>query len=124
MTTIDPSQMLLGKALLKQLGINPGYPDNVTQHHTNKTRHATHSVKGKLSGRDNTPTPTADGIKMKTDIVDLGLPSQLDTFVTDNNDKTPNDINQNSKGAIANRSDIVTWAIVGAVIFGIYILTK
>jgi len=124
MTTIDPTLLALGREVMTQLGINPGFPDNITEHHKNKTKDKSNSVKGGSKGRDNTPTPKGDGIKKQTDLVDLGVTAQLDNYVTDNNNKTSNDIQQDVKGAIKNQSDLGNWGIAGALTIGLYLLTR
>jgi len=121
---MDPSLMKLGKDVMKQMGVNPGFPDNVTSHHTNKTRNADDSTKGDVSGRTDTPTVNGTGIVNMTNIADLGLVSQLDTFVTGNNNKTDNDIKQNVKGAISNATDAQNIALAVGLMLFLYVITR
>lgn len=121
---MDPSSLKLGKDVMRQLGINPGFPDNVTSHHTNKTRDTDDSTKGDVNGRTDTPKVKGEGIKKMTNIADLGLVSQLDFFVTADADKTDNYIKQNTKGAISNATDAQNIAVAVALVLFLYVITR
>ena len=125
MTTIDPALLKLGKDVMNQLGINPGFPDNVTDHHKNKTKDVSGSAKGKSKGRDNTPNVQGKGITQMTNLADIGLPAQLDNFITNNNDnQVSTDIQQNLKGAVQNASDSQNWALVIGILAFLWLTTQ